>query len=243
LKFFYLSPDKWKEPFVLEGPEAHHLLTVLRILPGEQVRLFDGAGRVGTFMLQHRERHKAHFAVLSQQTLPRPEQQIFLALGWNKTSRRGWLLEKAVELQAAGLVFWQADRSQGHIPAAPKDVWQTQLFSAAKQCGNPWVPSLSIVSGGASDLVRLFQPFIQKFLLWERESLDSIFDPACLSPQGRCIFVIGPEGGLTAGEVDVFKQAGYAPLSLGRLTLRWETAALLCLGLCCWHDQKKSQQK
>jgi len=42
--------------------------------------------------------------------------------------------------------------------------------------------------------------------------------------------VVGPEGGLSAFEVDLLRQAGYKPIFLGKQVLRSETAAIVGLG-------------
>lgn len=248
MKSLYLPPDQWREPFQLEGPEAHHLLTVLRARPGTTVRLIDGFGRIGSFLVRSTDRKTAGLELLSQQQLPRPQRQIHLALGWNKASRRGWILEKAVELGAAGLVFWQASRSQGKVPERPKQSWTDILVNAAKQCGNPWLPTITTVPEGPDELIPLCSglsghgspqatPETGKFLLWEEASRSDLFDPGQLPDSGPVVLVLGPEGGLTDNEAQVFMDNGYLPRSLGRSTLRWETAALLCLGLCYWRTQ------
>ena len=43
--------------------------------------------------------------------------------------------------------------------------------------------------------------------------------------------LIGPEGGFTAAEVQSALAAGFVPVSLGPLTLRAETAAVVALGV------------
>ncbi|SDB32525.1 16S rRNA (uracil1498-N3)-methyltransferase [Desulfonatronum thiosulfatophilum] len=237
MKSLYLPPDQWREPFVLEGSEAHHLLKVLRARPGDTIRAIDGCGRSGIFAIQRLERKAAYLDLISEQTRPPREREIILALGWNKTARRGWLLEKAVELEASGIVFWQAERSQGRAPDIPKESWSAQLVAAAKQCGNARLPFLGIASGGATELVRQFGSSPGKLLLWEHVARERLFNPGLLPATGRTIIVLGPEGGLTDEEAHVFIQAGFDPLSLGRSVLRWETAALLCLGLCYWANQ------
>ncbi|GAB6057938.1 16S rRNA (uracil(1498)-N(3))-methyltransferase [Desulfonatronum parangueonense] len=237
LKSLYLTSDQWREPFVLEGSEAHHLLKVLRARTGETIRVFDGCGRVGIFEILRLDRKAVYLDLISEQTLPPRDREIILALGWNKTARRGWLLEKAVELEASGIVFWQAERSQGRVPDTPKDTWSAQLVAAAKQCGNARLPFLGIASGGATELVRQFGTSPGKFLLWEQAARERLFNPSLLPASGRSIILLGPEGGLTDDEAHVFIQADFHPLSLGRSVLRWETAALLCLGLCYWADQ------
>jgi 16S rRNA (uracil1498-N3)-methyltransferase len=248
VKSLYLPPDQWQEPFQLEGPEAHHLLTVLRARPGANVRLFDGHGRIGDFIVRTVARKTALLDLLAQQRLSRPRREIHLAMGWNKSSRRGWILEKAVELGAAGLIFWQASRSQGRVPDQPKESWIDLMVNAAKQCGNPWLPTITTVAGGPEEVNSLFNqaslhassqtiPETGKFLIWESASPSDLFDPGQLPDSGPAVLVLGPEGGLTEGEAQAFMDNGYLPRSLGRSTLRWETAALLSLGLCYWSIQ------
>ncbi len=252
VKSLYLPPDQWQEPFQLEGSEAHHLLTVLRARPGTTVRLFDGHGRTGNFAVRATARKTVRLELLDQQRLPRPRREIHLAMGWNKASRRGWIWEKAVELGAAGLIFWQASRSQGRVPDQPKESWTDHLVNAAKQCGNPWLPTISTVAEGPEELIRLCSssphqaspqassqaiPETGKFLIWESASPNDLFDPGQLPPSGPAVLVLGPEGGLTESEAQAFMDNGYLPRSLGRSTLRWETAALLSLGLCYWGIQ------
>ncbi len=236
----------------MEGPEAHHLLTVLRARPGTTVRLFDGHGRVGDFIVRAAARKTAHLELLTQQRPPRPRREIHLAIGWNKASRRGWILEKAVELGAAGLIFWQASRSQGRVPDQPKEGWTDHLVNAAKQCGNPWLPTITTVPEGPDEVIRLCSnlsnqaslqassqatPESGNFLIWESASPSDLFDPGQLPSSGPAVLVLGPEGGLAENEAQSFIGNGYLPRSLGRSTLRWETAALLCLGLCYWSIQ------
>jgi 16S rRNA U1498 N3-methylase RsmE len=47
-----------------------------------------------------------------------------------------------VELEADGLWFWQAERSQFPVPSDAKDTWHASLVAGAKQCRNPWLPEL-----------------------------------------------------------------------------------------------------
>jgi len=237
VKSLYLPPELWQEPFTLEGPEAHHLLTVLRAGPGTILRLFDGRGRVGTFVLRAATRKSARLERLTEEYLPRSTPEVYLALGWNKAARRGWVLEKAVELGAAGVLFWQAQYSQGRVPDQPKEAWTSQLSTAAKQCGNPWLPTLATVPGGPRELMQRFTKEAGKYLIWEDECPGNLFDPATCPDVGHTILVLGPEGGLAENEARLFLDDGYLPRSLGRSTLRWETAALLCLGLCYWQGQ------
>ena len=61
--------------------------------------------------------------------------------------------------------------------------------------------------------------------------------PDTLGQPGRTLCVVGPEGGFTAQEVEKLTRAGFLPATLGERVLRWETAAVLCLGLHWWTRQ------
>ncbi|MBU1248716.1 MAG: RNA methyltransferase, partial [Proteobacteria bacterium] len=152
-----------------------------------------------------------------------------LALGWNKSSRRDWLLEKSVELGATQLLFWQADRSQGTIPAVPKPRWTDRMIQAAKQCGATWLPTVNTLNS-IDEVIFSAKTYDQCLLLWESPSATTLLSPDMLA-QGKTIAVFGPEGGLEDKETTQFMTKGFTSVSLGSTILRWETAALHCLSL------------
>jgi 16S rRNA (uracil1498-N3)-methyltransferase len=235
LNSYHLPPDRWpaqeSSRVLLSGPEARHLLGVLRAKPGDTLRLFDGQGRFGLFQIASVSgKDKAELAAQSLQHEPRPTSGLVLALGWNKSARRDWVLEKAVELDALGILFWSAARSQGEPPAEAKDSWREKCVQAAKQCGAAWLPELGVVPGGLEGLVRVAANFDGCYMLDENAPTDALPDPAKLAA-GKTLVVIGPEGGLERREAERLAQAGFEALSLGPRPLRWETAALYCLGL------------
>ena len=75
------------------------------------------------------------------------------------------------------------------------------------------------------------------FMLWEGQSPSEILSDAELQGAGKTLFIIGPEGGFSEAEADFFTTNGAKPISLGKRILRWETAALLCLGLAWWKGE------
>lgn len=233
LDSFYLPPDKWTPPYTLEGDEARHALKVLRLAPGARLRLFDGQGREGVFVLEQ-AKGGVTLSLESQATAPEPAVRTWLALGWNKSSRRGWLMEKASELGAAGIMFWRSSRSQGAMPEAPKDTWRAQLVAGAKQCGNPWLPAIEMVQGGAAGISERCRGFAGRYLPWESRDVTRGLGATDLTAPGSRVFVLGPEGGLTREEAEIFTGSGFSAVTLGPRPLRWETAALLCLGLSWW---------
>lgn len=234
LNSFHLPPQQWPAEdgrALLDGAEAKHLLGVLRAKPGETVRLFDGQGRHGLFeVVSASGKNRAELRRISEAFEPRPAGGVTLALGWSKSSRRDWLLEKAVELGASGLVFWQAARSQGDVPPEPKESWAEKCAQAAKQCQSAWLPELAVAQGGVDGLLRIAADHDGCYVLYEGSGPEELLDPRELT-RGRNLVVLGPEGGLEQREVERLTDAGFKTRSLGPKPLRWETAALSCLAL------------
>ena len=234
LNSYHLPPDNWPGAdglATLDGAEARHLLGVLRARAGETVRLFDGAGRHGLFEITAAaSKTRAELRRISETLEPQPTRGVTLALGWNKASRRDWLLEKGVELGVLGIAFWQAARSQGDMPREPKEAWADKCVQAAKQCQSSWLPELSVLPGGVEALLRVAAQHDGCYVLYEGAAPSELLDPAVLA-QGRSLVVLGPEGGLEEREAARLGEAGFKALSLGPRPLRWETAALSCLAL------------
>ena len=237
MRTFYLPKIEWRTPLTLEGQEAKHLVKVLRAQPGDTISLLDGEGREALCTITATSKQRVELTIDSEIQHERPTCRTVCAIGWAKSTRRGWLLEKAVELEAEGLCFWQADRSQGKVPEEVKESWVGPLVAGAKQCRNPWLPTLSTAPNGVDALVEMGKDFDRRFILWEGQEPSDVLSPSAVGFAGRTLFVVGPEGGFTEREVTTLTRGGFTPVSLGRRILRWETAALLCLGLDWWHRQ------
>lgn len=232
LNSFYLAPARWREPFILDGEEAQHLIRVLRAKVGDTVRLFDGQGRWGLFRIVEMGRRDARLEGLETHTVPPSASPLTLAVGWSKGVRRGFLLEKAVELGAAAIWFWQGERSQGEVPDEGKEGWERQLVAAAKQCGTFWLPAIRTFRG-PDEVVLAARGLGSRVLCWEREE-GQILNPSLLVHDHGAIAVLGPEGGLDEKEAQLFMDHGFVPASLGPHILRFETAALFVLSLHLW---------
>ena len=235
---FFLPTSGWCPPYQVTGQEARHLATVLRIKPGETVRMLDGAGREGLFTVVTVAKNSVLLEPETIVTHPKPNDRITLALGYGKGLRRSWLLEKAVELEAGGIWFWQAERSQGKVPDDGKDTWLTHMAAGAKQSRNPWLPELRTLPGGVKNLVEVRATFAQAYILWEGEDKENLLTIERMRLPEKTLFVLGPEGGFSDRELHTLTNGGFTPVSLGKRILRWETAALTCLGIAWWMRQQ-----
>lgn len=235
---FYLPPESWPDApqaeALLEGGEAVHLAQALRLGPGAEVTLLDGRGRSGLFRVSECGKKKVRLVCRSLDITPEPASRAVIALAFSKAVRRGFFMEKAVELGAWGVWLWQGDHSQGRLPADARESWQNQMIAGAKQCGNPWLPEIRTLSGGIGEVIAASETFSQRILPWELQDGSAMLTPDMAGRPGTTLYVIGPEGGFSARELDALRAASFSTVSLGQRILRCETAATLCLGIHWW---------
>jgi 16S rRNA (uracil1498-N3)-methyltransferase len=239
IRSFYLAPEVWTPPFVLDARESRHLTRVLRLKAGSEVRLFDGRGRFGMFRVEDARGKAVTLSLLSEGREEPPETRCTLAAAFSKALRRTWFMEKTVELGASAVWFWQADHSRAVLPEAEKQNWKAALIAGAKQCGCAILPDLVIMPGGAAAVAGRRAAFDRAYLLYEGDTGGRFLELSDLESPGNVLLVLGPEGGFSPREAELLADAGIPPVSLGARVLRWETAAVLTLGLAFFARRKR----
>lgn len=235
---FYAEPSAFGDTIVLRGQECTHLAGALRLGPGAHVRVLDGEGRSAECVVTRVTKREAELAVESVKTAARPASLPVVALAFSKAVRRGFFLEKAVELGAHEIWLWQGDHSQGRLPDEVRENWQGKMAAGCKQSGNVWMPVVRAFPGGLAGVIEQAADFERHILPWEKQEGVPMVTADDLGQPGRTIYIIGPEGGFSQAELDALKAAGYKAVSFGRRILRCETAATLCLGLHWWASQQ-----
>lgn len=240
LPAFYLEAEKWGAAPELGAQETRHA-QVLRLKEGDQIQLMDGMGRTATARIERLKRQGAELSILEEKIAPRPVSRPIIAMALSKAVRRGFFMEKASELGAAEIWLWQADFSQGKLTSQLAENLKGQLIAGMKQSRNPWLPEIKIMAG-AEEAAKNAASADCRLLPWEEIGGSPILSLDQLGRPGVTVYAIGPEGGFSARELEIFKGAGFSPVSLGERVLRCETAASLCLGLHWWAAQLPGKQ-
>jgi 16S rRNA (uracil1498-N3)-methyltransferase len=238
---FYLPPGQCQGPTLfLAGSEAHHARHVLRIRRGERVTVLDGAGREFLCEAQDYDRDKVSLAIVETHAQPPPACRVTLLQAIPKGKIIEAIIQKATELGVARIVPLLTERVVTHLReeagARKAEKLQCVAVEAIKQCGAAWLPKVEEPVTIAAFLARN-EPFELPLIA----SLQADSRPAqgCFrafeakhrrKPQTACIW-IGPEGDFTPAETQAIKASGASPITLGRLVLRVETAALYCLSI------------
>lgn len=209
------------------GPARH--VQVLRLQPGDPLRLFDGRGGEYDARVEHMGRSEVRVEVLGHHAIEsEPAAAIHLAVGMPANERMDWLVEKATELGAASIQPLLAERSvlrlAGERAAKKQAHWQGIAIAACEQCGRNRVPVVHPVQPLAAWLDSA-APGVVLSLREGTRALASFAGGAALT------LLSGPEGGLSPAEEDAAIARGWQPAHLGPRVLRAETAPLAALAL------------
>jgi len=214
----------------LTGDQAAHLARVLRAEPGQ---IFDVVAngflhRAEITSVSEREVVFAlHEELEAEAALP-----VHLLLAVFKFDHLEWGIEKATELGAARITPVLARRTEKHLAqAAAKRVerWRRIVREAAQQSRRSDVPEVDDPQTLKAALQSVSA--VTKLLLAETEQENTI--AAALGEASQSIaLAIGPEGGWTAEEMQLFTEHGWKHVTLGPRILRAETAAIAGLAIC-----------
>lgn len=210
---------------ILEPDEAHHL-KVRRVPDAALIRLVDGRGGVATARISL-EREVASARVVATTTVAAPPLTDLL-VGAGDRDRFLDLVEKATELGATKITPVISERAQGvatRFAAAHLEKALRRTREAVKQSGAPWAPVV-VTPVVFADALRQVPALARRLLAdGEGEALPA------LKESDPVVWAIGPEGGFTEAERATLIGAGFAPIALGRSTLRFDTAALAALAV------------
>lgn len=222
---------------------AHHVVTVRRMQPGDELQLSDGAGLRITGSITSAARDGLRVAI-SDVTVEDPASpQLVLVQALAKSGRDLAAVEAAVEVGVDAVIPWEAQRSIVRWPAAKagKTIakWRHTSAAAAEQSRRAFVPAIGELVRG-SGLAHAFTDADAVFVLHEDASqpltaqLRTLADRLEAAPNGieRIVLVVGPEGGISEAEISALTAAGAQTAVLGASVLRASTAGPVALGLC-----------
>ena len=210
---------------VVAGDEAHHLVRVLRAVPGLVVALFDGRGREVAAEVVWVAGGRACLRIRAERTPRRPGRDVLLCTAIPRGQRMEWLVEKCTEVGVGRVLpILTARGVRDRVSPNVLRRWQRAAVEAAKQCGRGDVPAVA----APCTLENALSACAERTLLLADPAADAPL-AASLPEDGGVAFVIGPEGGFDAAETATLRVAGARPFCLGPLVLRVETAAVVAV--------------
>jgi 16S rRNA (uracil1498-N3)-methyltransferase len=229
------TPTSVGEECALSEDEAVHLSRVLRLQAGATIECLDGQG--GCFQAECLEVHRSRvqIRILSiHRSMPQfPE--ITLAVALAKGSKWEELIRPVTELGVSRLTPLVSERTEGEFSLSKfeskKIRWQKMAQEACKQSGNLWIPEFD----QPASVMDLIEEIEDDHDCWMGSLHSQSTKLAPSLSRKKISLLIGPEGGWTEQEEEVALEHGVSFFTLGKNTLRLETAAVSALAVARQH--------
>lgn len=212
----------------LIGDHADHLVRVLRARVGQEFDVVANAvvrrGRIARI-----SENRVEFE-LGEETPAVAVADLTLLLSVFKFDRFEWAVEKCTELGVSRIVPVIARRTDAHLASASAkrvERWRRIAVQSAEQSRRTTPPEIP-------DPMKLHAAFRVpgklRIVLSEAEQQARLAE--LFSGDGtEAVLAIGPEGGWTEDELDLFQKEHWISASLGPTILRAETAAIAATAL------------
>jgi len=227
---FYIDPkesslEKIHQNFISSSELLHQWKKVFRFSQGDKVLLFDGTGfeyEAEIISLNNKEAEVKILNTIDRRQKAPKEVWLFAAL--IKKDNFEWIVQKATELGVSHIVPVISERSEKkglNMERATKI-----LIEACEQSGRVTLPTIA----EPRELKEVIQDVTQDIKAFVFDPSGETFSVSAASHKSVGLF-IGPEGGWSDPELELFKAAGYSIYSIGSQILRAETAAVAVASL------------
>ncbi len=213
---------------IIEGDEFHHIVHVFRHKKGDIIKLSNGKGVIAEATIDEISKKSVNVSInnIKTENPIRPSIHALFPLLRNKNDQL--IVEKLTELgviEFTPIIYGRTVRTPSKNTV---DKFEKVAISAIKQCDNPYKPKINRVAD--------FTELIQKsetnkdtlYVSAVERSTDRYIDSVIDYIPNRINIIIGPEGGYTDREIALMINKNISLITLGKLVLRAETAAI-CL--------------
>ena len=233
MRYFFVESRAMKKPLaVIEGSEARHIKNVLRLKPGDKIRVFDGEGFEYDASIHRLRSDRVEIKI--RRKFPGTKEspvQIAVAQALLKEKKMDRLLRHLCEL---GLTRWipyiserSVSRPDEKRSSARAQRWNKIVTESCKQCRRSKLPGIGKTIT-FEEVLDCGSSFDLSIVFYENESalLKSLLPADPASPPCKILLILGPEGGFTDQEIENARAAGSIVAGLGSRVLRAETAAI-----------------
>ena len=210
----------------LNESDKKHLFTILRGKVGDKILLIDGIGGMSVGIIQSDRR----ISIVNFKQLPITKIKIHLFTALPRKQKMDILLSQCTE---AGIWEFHPIITKNSVAFPGKetkiDRWQSKILESCKQAHNPFIPKINppVKLLNALDKINQMRllPFYGSTNNLNQSSLQFKAEKLNIA------WLVGPEGGFTPNELNLFTDRGITAISINRWILRVETAAVLGVSL------------
>lgn len=234
MRRFHAPPENFTgENAWLNSDETKHLRDVLRLRAGDEISVFNGAGREYLCRIESVQKHRADLKVVREISPKSPESNLQLTLGVAllKGEKFDLVIQKAVELGVQKIIPLETARADIRIKDSREiekklERWRRIMLEAAKQSGRA---SLAFIETPVKFESFTEQTAKTKILFAERNGTG--LADLKVEKDSEIIVAVGAEGGWEDSEIERAREKDFQIVTLGGRVLRAETAAIVVCAL------------
>ncbi|MFJ9035869.1 16S rRNA (uracil(1498)-N(3))-methyltransferase [Streptomyces sp. NPDC102406] len=222
--------------YVLDGAEGRHAVSVKRLRAGEALVLTDGRGAWSEAVVTAAEGKDRLVVEAGPARVEEPEQpRITVVQALPKGDRGELAVETMTETGVDAIVPWAAARCitqwRGERGTKALAKWRATAREAGKQSRRVRFPEIAQAASTKEVAALLAAADLAVVLHEDRDAPSAALASAKLPTSGEIVLVVGPEGGVSPQELEVFEAAGARAFRLGRSVLRTSTAGTAAVAL------------
>lgn len=235
---FFVEPCDVGERFITitDRDDIHHIKNVLRLTEGDIIEISDGEKWEYKAAISSVSSEEVEAGIIDKQSFARePETKVTLFQGIPKQGKMEVIVQKCVEVGITKIVPVFMHRC---VVKNDGNYWKKLVRyrkisdEAAKQCKRGILPEI------AHEIdFKLLLSDIQAYdlILFPYENEENLSIKDCLrglekKPE-KVAIIIGPEGGFADSEAEELVRCGAERVTLGKTTLRTETAGIVALAM------------
>jgi len=217
--------------------EFHHIKNVFRHQKGDVLTLINGKGRRARGTICEIKKKSVLLEISENIYVEKPNYKVGCAFSLLKNKHDLTIIEKLTELGVDDLFPMTTIHSVKLSGENTLNKMEKTSISAAKQCGNAWLPKIHGVSDLNNIFIKLKEKGYSPILASETlpdvslcEYIKTMFESkqefSHKTRQVSLCMIIGPEGGFDKNEFALFDKLSVPRVRISRNILRAETAAI-----------------
>ncbi|WP_027308572.1 16S rRNA (uracil(1498)-N(3))-methyltransferase [Caloramator sp. ALD01] len=231
-KFFVKTDNIINDKINITNDDVQHITKVLRLKIGDSIQICDG--NENEYICDIVEiNKKSVICQIKEKFKNRNESNINIVLfqGLPKAQKMELIIQKGVEIGVKE--FYPIITERVVVKTDGKDIsnklerWNRIAYEAAKQSNRGIIPTVNnlISFEEALDILKMFDLIVVPYEKEKSTSFKELFNES--RDYKNIAVIIGPEGGFSEEEINIFIKNGFKPITLGPRILRTETAGLV----------------